>query len=178
MKKLFYITAAAVMAVAMLGSCMGDNVADEFKDWRESNTAWYNQQAASGQYTTLIAPWDPSAQVLVKWHNDRSLTAGNLSPLITSTVDVKYRGRLYDDTPFDSSYLNTTPADSIYRTAVNNNIEGWMIALTNMRVGDSCTVIVPYPQGYGSSNRSDLLKPFSMLVFDIKLVDIVGYRKN
>ena len=178
MKKFLYITLAAVMAVTMLDSCLGNNVYDEYKDWRETNAEWYYQQAASGQYTEAIAQWDPSAQVLIKWHNDRSLTEGNLSPLITSTVDVKYQGRLYNNTPFDSSYLNTSPADSIYRCKVNENIEGWMIALTRMHVGDSCTVIIPYPQAYGSSKKSDLVLPYSMLVFDIKLVDIVGYKKD
>ena len=177
MKKFFYTVIMAVMAITTLNSCLGESVDDKYKDWRESNDAWFAQQAASGQYTTVTAPWDPSARVLMRWHNDRQLTKDNLAPMITSTVDVKYYLRLYDGTPADSSYLLTYPADSIYRSVVNANVEGWMIALTNMHVGDSCTVIMPYHQGYGSANKGTIL-PYSNLVFDIKLVDIYKYKSN
>lgn len=178
MKKFFYTVILAIVALTMLDSCLGENVYDEYKDWRENNDAWYQQQSLSGHYTTAIAPWDPSAQVLIHWHNDTMLTRGNLKPLITSTVDVKYHLKRYDGVSVDSSYLNSSPADSIYRSLINSNVEGWMIALTRMHVGDSCTVIVPYQQGYGSAKMSDLLLPFSNLIFDIKLVDIYKYKAN
>ena len=180
MKKFFYTVIMAIMAITMLDSCLGNTISDEYKGWRESNEAWYEQQAASGQYTKLIAPWDPSAQVLMRWHNDTMLTRGNLKPLITSTVDVKYRLRLYDGVRADSSYTSSsaTRSDSIYRAMVNQNVEGWMIALTHMHVGDSCTVIIPYQQGYGSNKKSDVLVPYSNLIFDLKLVDIYKYKAN
>ena len=178
MKKFFYTVILAIVAVTMLDSCLGKNVYDEYKDWRENNDAWYQQQSLSGQYSTAIAPWDPSAQVLIHWHNDTMLTRDNLKPLITSTVDVKYHLKRYDGAPLDSSYLNSSPADSIYRTLVSSNIEGWMIALTRMHVGDTCTAIIPYQQGYGSAKMSDLLLPYSNLIFDIKLVDIYKYKAS
>lgn len=177
MKKFFYTVILAAVAFTMLNSCLGKNIYDEYKDWRQKNEAWYERQAASGQYTTITASWDPSAQVLMRWHNDTMLTRNNLKPLITSTVDTKYRLSMYDGTAADSSYNNVSPADSIYRSLVSANVEGWMIALTHMHVGDSCTVIIPYPQGYGSSRTGELL-PFSMLVFDVKLVDIYKYKAN
>ncbi|MBR5674452.1 MAG: FKBP-type peptidyl-prolyl cis-trans isomerase [Muribaculaceae bacterium] len=178
MKKFLYTVIMAVMAITMLDSCLGTSLEDEYKDWREKNEAWFQQQASSGQYTMLTAPWDPSAKTLIRWHNDTMLTKGNLKPLITSTVDVKYHLSLYDGSPVDSSYVLTSPADSVYRTVVKQTVEGWMIALTRMHVGDSCTVIVPYPQGYGSTKMSDLLVPYSTLVFDVKLVDIYKYKAN
>ncbi len=178
MKKFFYTVIMAVVAITMLDSCLGKNVYDEYKDWREKNDEWYDQQVASKQYTLITANWDPSAQVLIRWHNDTMLTKDNLKPLLSSTVDVKYHLRLYDNTPVDSSYLKTSPADSIYRTMVSSNVEGWMIALTHMHVGDSCTIIVPYHQGYGSSRQNEILKPYSTLIFDMKLVDIYKYKAN
>ena len=178
MKKFFYTAIMAIVAITSLNSCLGKSIEDEYKGWREKNVEWYERQAASGQYTRMIASWDPSAQVLMRWHNDTMLTRGNLKPLITSTVDVKYRLTLYDGTPVDSSYPVASPADSIYRAKVSANVEGWMIALTRMHVGDSCTVIIPYQQGYGSTKRSDVLVPYSTLVFDMKLVDIYKYRTN
>ena len=53
-----------------------------------------------------------------------------------------------------------------------------MIALTHMHVGDSCTVIIPYQQGYGSTKRSSTLLPYSALKFDVRLVDIYKYKAN
>ena len=180
MKKFFYTVIMAVVAITMLDSCLGKNVYDEYKDWREKNEEWYTNQAISGQYSAFIAPWDPSAQVLMRWHNDTMLTRDNLKPLISSTVDVIYKLRLYDGTLVDSSYTSSsaTLSDSIYRSVVSSNVEGWMIALTRMHVGDSCTVIVPYPQGYGSTKKSDKLLPYSNLIFDMKLVDIYKYKAN
>jgi len=177
MKKFFYIIMMAA-SLTVLQSCLGDTKWDEYKDWRNANDEWYAQQLASGQYTQVVASWDNSAQVLMRWHNDTMATRDNLKPLISSTVDVKYRGRLYDNTVFDSSYTRTTPADSIFRVRLNSGvIEGWMIALTHMHVGDSCSVIVPYQQGYGSSSTGTI-DPYSVLLFDIKLVDIYGYKTN
>ena len=180
MKKFFYTVIMAVAAITMLNSCLGNTIEDEYKDWREFNDAWFQQQVASGQYTKLTACWDPSSQVLIRWHNDTMLTRDNLKPLITSTVDTKYLLRLYNGTRIDSSYTSSsaTLEDSIYRSVVNQNVEGWMIALTHMHVGDSCTVIIPYKQGYGSSKRSDDLLPYSNLIFDLKLVDIYKYKAN
>ena len=180
MKKFFYTVIMAAVAITMLNSCLGNTIEDEYKDWREANDAWFQQQAASGQYTMLTANWDPSAHVLIRWHNDTMLTRGNLKPLITSTTDTKYLLRLYDGTRDDSSYTSSsaTLQDSIYRSVVNQNVEGWMIALTHMHVGDSCTVIIPYQQGYGSSMRSDVLVPYSNLIFDVKLADIYKYKAN
>lgn len=168
----------ALLAIMMLDSCLGKSTYDEYKDWRESNDEWYEKQKTSGQYTLLTASWDPSATTLIRWHNDTSLTKNNLKPLLTSTIDVKYQLKLYNDTVVDSSYDNTVPRDSVYRTTLNQNVEGWMIALTRMHVGDSCTVIVPYHQGYGSSKMSSVLVPYSMLIFDVKLVDIYKYKTN
>lgn len=178
MKKFLYTVILAFVAVTMLESCLGNSIFDEYKDWREANEQWYKQQASSGQYTELVAPWDPSAKTLIRWLNDTMLTQGNLKPLITSTVDVKYQLCLYDGTEVDSSYDVVSPADSVYRSQVNNFVEGWMIALTRMHVGDSCTIIVPYPQGYGSAKMSEALKPYSTLVFNVKLVDIYKYKTN
>ena len=47
-----------------------------------------------------------------------------------------------------------------------------------MHVGDSCTVIIPYQQAYGSTKRSDVLIPYSSLMFDVKLVNIYKYKTN
>ena len=160
-------------------SCLKDDdekVADEYAEWRDANIAWFQTMAASPEYTTVTAPWDPNAQVLVHWFNDTSKTKNNLKPKFSSMVDVKYFLRLYDGTAIDSSYLSTSPADSLFRCRLSSGvIEGWAIAIPRMHIGDSCRVIVPYNLGYGTSSSGDI-KPYSTLQFDIKLVGIPKYE--
>ncbi len=180
MKKLMQVAAAAALAVSAW-SCVGSSVEDNYKDWRETNIKWYEQQAARTEngkpyYTQVKAAWNDQVSVLVHWYNDTTANRRNLRPLYTSTVDVKYIGRLYDGTAFDSTFLATSPADSIFRTALNADIiEGWPIAIMRMRVGDSCHVVIPYNLGYGTA-EVNIIKPYSALQFDIKLQDIYKYE--
>lgn len=173
-----------LMGAATLGfaSCSNDDnsdVWDEYADYREANDAFMAEQAeltdADGNkvYTKVVPAWNENAYVLMRWFNDTTKTEGNLRPLYTSTVDVKYYGRTYEDEPFDSSYLSLTPADSVVRFRLNSVISGWAIAMERMHVGDTVEVLVPYAQGYGSSSQGKI-KPFSALRFNIKLVDIAG----
>ena len=49
-----------------------------------------------------------------------------------------------------------------------------------MHVGDSAQIVIPYQQAYGSTgsmrNGIYVIKPFSTLVFNLKLVDIPYYE--
>lgn len=173
----------ALALVASMTACNDDDNTDtweRYAEWRDANNAFFEEQQylivdGRNYYTTLSPAWNTSAQILIRYFNDRSKTEGNLSPLLNSTVDVKYIGRLYNDVPFDSSYTNHTYGDSIFRTRVNSVIDGWTIALQDMRVGDSARVVIPYTLGYGAQSLS-AIRPYSTLVFDIKLVDIPYYE--
>ncbi|MBQ7691288.1 MAG: FKBP-type peptidyl-prolyl cis-trans isomerase [Muribaculaceae bacterium] len=180
MKQILYYIVAAVLGMVFTG-CLGNSVEDEYKSWREANDEWFaQQQGNTSYYTTVTAAWDPRAQVLMHWFNDTMSTRNNARPLFSSTVDVKYRGMTKDDTPFDSSYLRTSPADSIFRVQLSTSslVEGWPVAITRMHVGDSCRVVVPYTLGYGSYKMSDVVLPYTNMVFDIKLVDIYAYETH
>lgn len=181
MKKLLYTAMLCAGAAITLSSCLGDEPGSD-KEWKKKNDAWIIEKEAetdaSGQkvYTRVNCDWDPSAYVLMKWHNDRAATSNNLSPISTSTINVKYRVQNIDGLGLDSSYLRTTPADSIYQCVLNTNIQGWIIALGAMHVGDSCTVLIPYNQAYGMNTRGSI-KAYSNLVFDVKLVSIPALER-
>lgn len=183
MKKLPILLFAAIALVLGI-SCSSDdtNYWTSYKEWREANLKFIEDKASekdaqgNAVYTKVIpVSWNSQAYVLMRYYNDTMLTQNNLKPLLTSTVDVKYRGHDIDGVAFDSSFLRTTPADSIFRTKPTNVVEGWTIALMNMHVGDSCEVIIPYQQGYGSTG-SQSIAPYSTLIFDMKLVGIPGYE--
>lgn len=182
MKKFPFILIMVMVLGGVLTSCLKDeDDADNYADWRDINALWYLEQAdrtegGSKYYTKVTAPWDPTAEVLIHWFNDTNMTKNNLKPKFTSMVDVKYYLSLYDGTPIDSSYLSTSPADSLFRCRLNSGvIEGWAIAVPRMHIGDSCRVLIPYLVGYGSTASGDI-KPFSTLQFDIKLVGIPKYE--
>ena len=174
-----------VVFVVAFASCIGDENSSwqEYAEWREANINWLKQQVerknADGTpyYKQLRPESDSTSYVYVHYFNDRELTKNNLQPLYTSTVDVIYKGQLYDTTPFDSSYMNTADyGDSLFRTKVGSVIPGWQYVLQDMHVGDTCEVLIPYQQGYGISG-SGIIQPYSVFVFGMKLTNIPAYEK-
>lgn len=182
MKKLPFILVSAILVLVSACGMDDESTWEEYNEWREANEAWFLEQQnltnpdGSLYYEALYPEWDKSQYILIHYFNDRELTKNNLSPLYTSTVDMKYIGRLYNDEPFDSSYNNTTYGDSIYRTKCNAVISGWNVALEDMHVGDSCEIIIPYNLAYGAAEAGDVIKPYSVLRFNMKLVDIPYYE--
>lgn len=183
MKKFPIIFFLVLFLCSGLASCLtkNDDIWDDYEAWRKTNESWILEQAnkkdenGNDYYKKVVPAWNKNAYVYIHYFNDTMLTRDNLSPLYTSTVDVKYIGRFYDGAAFDSSYLSTSPADSIFRTRLTDVIHGWTIALTDMHVGDSCQVLIPYQYAYGE-NQTGSIPPYSALQFDIKLVDIPGFE--
>ncbi len=179
MKKLPVLLLACLL-IGIASCAESEDYWSQYEEWRTTNDAWFIEQLGARDdegnpvYTKVVPNWDPSIYVLMKYYNDTSLNRDAQSPYQTSTVDVIYKGMLYNGTPFDSSYLRT---DSIYRCQVKQNIKGWIVALEQMKVGDSCRVIIPQTLGYGAQYMSSLILPYTTLVFDMKLVGIPGLEK-
>lgn len=165
-----------IIAAALLGlcSCLSDDekLWNDYEDWRDKNEVWLETQLTEHSYTKVTPKWNEELSVYMRWLNDRRQTEGNLTPLYTSTVKVKYKGWLYDGTPFDSSYLQT---DSLAELQLSGLIAGWNIAMEQMRVGDKVELLVPYSAAYGSSSLG-VVKPYSTLRFELELRDIPAYE--
>ena len=89
-------------------------------------------------------------------------------PTSSDVVKVNYRGTLIDGTEFDSSYSRNAPAEF----GVTQVIKGWTEALMLMPVGSKWEVYVPEDLAYGSADRGTI-KPFSTLIFEVELLDII-----
>ena len=89
-------------------------------------------------------------------------------PTEKNTVKVHYKGTLIDGTEFDSSYSRKEPSSF----PVTGVIKGWTEALTMMPVGSKWELYIPQELAYGSRNQSKI-KPFSTLVFEVELLEIV-----
>ncbi len=187
-KYIFPLMFLAVFAIGFVSCKKEDKDKDKkenywtkYADWRVANTdffeAKYGETDSQGNltYARVTPSWDASSTILMRWYNDRALTEDSVRPYSTSYVDVIYEGRNYEGTVFDSSARHAS--DSIYRTKVSDNIKGWIIALTNMRVGDRCEVVIPQDCGYGNQYTSDLIMPYSTLIFDIELKGVPGLEK-
>ena len=170
----------ALTASLTLTSCMGDDDNERYKEWRKQNIEYVQQMMElkeNGElvYTTVHPTWAPGDFVLMRWHNNRQATEKNLMPLYNSTCLVKYKVSTLEQA-VDSSYNMTTYGDSLYKCKPMNTIQGFAIALTSMHIGDSCTVIIPYFVGYDTSTTSNIKKPYSTLIYGMKLVDIPAYE--
>ena len=93
-------------------------------------------------------------------------------PSDTSLVKVNYEGRLLNDTIFDSSYKRGTPA--LFRA--NQVIKGWGEILTHMPAGSEWEVYIPQELAYGEREQGEI-KPFSMLIFKLELIEANAKRK-
>ena len=90
-------------------------------------------------------------------------------PTTEQTVKVEYEGRLIDGTVFDSSKNHD---DGTVSFPLNGVIPGWTEALSMMPVGSEWELYIPQELAYGSRNTGQI-KPFSALIFNVKLLDIV-----
>lgn len=183
MKKLLYI-AAAIIGIAAT-ACADDDYKDTwttYADWRNDNNAWLEQQQArknpdgTPYYEVVIPSWYKGAYVLV--HRFGPSNTQNLKPLSNSTVDVIYNGYNFQGERFDSSAtVNAYGRPGVQRFKLNAVIDGWTAAFETMHVGDSAEIICPPNMAYGESAVSDLIKPYSALRFNVRLVDIYAYEK-
>ena len=89
-------------------------------------------------------------------------------PTAVDMVKVHYTGKLLDSTTFDSSVDRGEPVEF----GVNQVIQGWQEGLQLMPVGSKFKFYIPYELAYGEQGTGPI-PPFSTLVFDVELLDIV-----
>jgi FKBP-type peptidyl-prolyl cis-trans isomerase FklB len=90
-------------------------------------------------------------------------------PTAESTVKVHYAGTLIDGTEFDSSIKRGEPA----QFPVSGVIPGWTEALQLMPVGSKFKLCLPTSIAYGAAGAGEVIKPYSTLIFEVELLEIV-----
>ncbi|HAM09011.1 MAG: hypothetical protein A2X05_10910 [Bacteroidetes bacterium GWE2_41_25] len=90
-------------------------------------------------------------------------------PTTESMVKVHYTGTLIDGTEFDSSVKRNEPA----QFPVSGVIAGWTEALQLMPVGSKFRLYIPQVLAYGANGAGDVIKPYSTLIFDVELLEIM-----
>lgn len=94
---------------------------------------------------------------------------GSEKPTQSSTIRAHYHGTFIDGKVFDSSYDRGQPAEF----PVSGVIAGWTEAVQLMNKGAKWKLFVPYNLAYGAQGSPGGIPPYSALVFDVELLDIV-----
>lgn len=98
------------------------------------------------------------------------LEAGDgASPKPTDTVRVHYTGKLTNGEVFDSSVQRGEPASF----KVGQVIQGWQMALQQMKVGDKWMLYIPPELAYGERGAPPRIGPNEILVFEVELLEIL-----
>jgi FKBP-type peptidyl-prolyl cis-trans isomerase FklB len=142
-----------------------EQVKKEFKSNMDENATFLADNAKKDSVVTL-----PSGLQY------KILKAGNGNkPTMNDKIKVHYTGKLIDGTIFDSSYQRNEPAEFV----VGQVIPGWIEALQLMPVGSTWRVFIPENLAYGSQPpRGSSIKPYSALIFDVELLDILPATKE
>ncbi len=165
MRKLLGIV-AVLLTIGFTACLEEDESIAVTEQWIIDNESYVTEMEQSGEFEKIIAEWDTTQYILLKYNTAKNPTGKQ--PILTSTVDITYKGSLYDATPFDSSYLAT---DSLYQGRVDGLVTGFQIALQYMHEGENCSIIIPWQLGYGSSGYSTI-PSYATLLFDIDLIKV------
>jgi FKBP-type peptidyl-prolyl cis-trans isomerase len=99
------------------------------------------------------------------YYNIAAVGAGTDPINRSSTLTVKYTGRLLNGTVFDSS------ADSTMTSSLGSLVVGWQKVLPKMRAGGKARMFVPSGLGYGTQT-STAIPANSVLDFDVEVVGV------
>ncbi len=97
------------------------------------------------------------------------LSEGNQSspkPTVRSIITAHYTGRTIDGKQFDSS-LGGVPL----ACRLCDLIEGWIVAIQQMHIGDKWELYIPAEMGYGKFSQPSI-PGGSTLIFEIELMGI------
>jgi len=101
-------------------------------------------------------------EILVEGEGDK--------PSAESVVSTHYHGTLVDGAVFDSSVERGEPAEF----PVNRVIPGWTEALQMMPKGSKWRLYIPHDLAYGPQGSGGKIAPYSALVFEVELLDILS----
>jgi FKBP-type peptidyl-prolyl cis-trans isomerase len=111
-------------------------------------------------------------------------TGNGIKPKIGQKVRVNYTGSLLDGTVFDTSIEEEAKKANVYTSGrqyqpfefslgTGGVIQGWDIGIAELSEGSKATLVVPSVLGYGERGAGPTIKPNSILVFTVELVEIV-----
>ena len=128
------------------------------KEYIEKNLQWLKDKAQ--EEGVMALPQGIYYKVIKK------ADANSPQPQRRSIITAHYTGWTINGKKFDSSRGGTPLA-----TRLSDLIEGWIIAIQQMHVGDRWEIYIPAELGYGKFSQPGI-PGGSTLIFDIELLGI------
>jgi FKBP-type peptidyl-prolyl cis-trans isomerase len=130
----------------------------------------YSAQINEGKTFLETNKKQPGVQVTPSGLQYQVLTKGTgVSPKVTDTVSVHYKGSLLNGKEFDSSYKRDEPVSF----PLNGVIKGWTEGVQLMQPGAKYKFFIPYQLAYGEQGAGNDIPPFSTLVFEVELLKVM-----
>lgn len=129
------------------------------REYAAANKRWLDDKAKEEGIIAL--PKGIYYRILKQGKNDTH------HPTPRSIITAHYTGRTIDGKVFDSSRGGVPLA-----IRLSDLIEGWIIAIQQMTVGDEWEVYIPAEMGYGKFSQPGIPAD-STLIFDIELLSIM-----
>lgn len=100
-----------------------------------------------------------------------------------NTISVDYTGYVLDGTVFDTSVESRAKESNTFTEGRDYEpisfpvgqgrvIQGWDEGLQYLKKGSVAKLLIPSPLAYGPSQRSEVIKANSILVFDVEVTDV------
>lgn len=189
MKKFLIYLFAMTIGLIGLSSCSEEaSEEEEYANWQERNeqflaTLVNDSLKQTGWQRIKKYSLDQSVEGSVSdYVYVKEILKGESSesPLFTDSVRVVYQGRLIPSKSypkgyvFDGTVYGTYSSKTAYtsRQKVSGMLPGYTTALMNMHKGDYWRVYIPCELAYGSSGNGSKIPGYSVLVFDLTLLDI------
>ena len=125
----------------------------------QANKDWLAEKAK--EEGVMALPKGVYYKVLAEGNKD------SVQPTRHSIVTAHYTGKTINGKKFDSSRGGTPPAFRL-----SELIEGWIIAIQQMHIGDKWEVYIPAELGYGKFSQPGI-PGGSTLIFEIELLGVV-----
>ncbi|WP_331458482.1 FKBP-type peptidyl-prolyl cis-trans isomerase [Aliidiomarina indica] len=97
-----------------------------------------------------------------------------VSPTASDIVIVHYQGWLVTGELFDSSVERNQTASF----PLNRVIAGWTEGIQLMQVGAKYRFVIPHELAYADTQRGPMIAPYSALIFEVELIDVVSTQAN
>ncbi len=95
-----------------------------------------------------------------------------LKPEKGDTVAVHYTGTLVDGTTFDSS-IGRPEGPLKFPLGVGYVIPGWEEGIGMMKKGGKAKLLIPSSLGYADKGAGQVIPPYTPLVFEVELIDVI-----
>lgn len=159
-KSIFVDAAASGYIMMVMQERQEEQLENQFEDYIAENEAFLEKTAAEEDVVTT----ESGLQYKVIEMGEGP------KPGFRDTVLVHYVGKLVNDTVFDSSVERGEPA----QFKVSALIKGWSEGLQLMPEGSKFEFYIPHELGYGTRGAGQDIKPFSTLIFEVELLDVVN----